>query len=297
MTFVAVAVEDPRARWASLTQAERDAAYDNNAAVADSPALIERRNAGSAVYRKAHPAGLDIPYGPRARNRWDLYPAENPEAPCLVFIHGGYWQRNTREDFAMFMNGVQAHGWSAALPGYTLAPEARLPDIVSEIRAALDWLQAEGPRHGISGPVILSGWSAGGHLTAMTLDHPLVAAGLAISGVYDLEALRDTKLNQALRLTDDEIAGLSPLHLPAVMKPMTIAYGSAEVPALVNDSRNLHALRAMAHAPGVLLPIVRANHFSILDHLTDPEGELTRAALDLARTHCAARGGTGKAAR
>jgi hypothetical protein len=66
---------------------------------------------------------------------------------------------------------------------------------------------------------------------------------------------------------------------------------------LVNDSRNLHARRAMAHAPGVLLPIVRANHFTILDHLADPEGELTRAALDLARTHCAARGGTGKAAR
>lgn len=297
VTFAAVAVEDPRAIWASLTQAERDAAYDNNAAVADSPALIEKRNAGSAVYRKTHPADLDVPYGPRARNRWDLYPGKDPDAPCLVFIHGGYWQRNTREDFAMFMNGVQAHGWSAALPGYTLAPEVRLPDIVLEIRAALDWLQAEGSRHGISGPVILSGWSAGGHLTAMALDHPLVVAGLAISGVYDLEALRDTKLNQPLQLTDDDIAGLSPLRLPAVMKPMTIAYGSAEVPALVNDSRNLHALRAMAHAPGVLLPIARANHFTILDHLADPEGELTRAALELARTHCAAQGGTGKAAR
>jgi hypothetical protein len=78
------------------------------------------------------------------------------------------------------------------------------------------------------------------------------------------------------------------------MKPMTIAYGTAEVPTLVNDSRNLHALRAMAHAPGLLLPIVRANHFNILDHLTDPDGELTRAALDLARAY-AVPGGAGKA--
>jgi acetyl esterase/lipase len=294
VTFAALAVADPRANWASLTQAARDAAYDNNGAVADSPALIEKRNAGSAVYRKAHPAALDIPYGPRERNRFDLYPAMNPDAPCLVFIHGGYWQRNTREDFAMFMAGVQAHGWSAALPGYSLAPDVRLADIVAEIDAALDWLQAHGPEHGMSGPVILSGWSAGAHLTAMALDHPLVAAGLAVSGVYDLEALRDTKLNQALDLSEGDIATLSPLRLPVVMKPMTIAYGTAEVPTLVNDSRNLHALRAMAHAPGLLLPIVRANHFNILDHLTDPDGELTRAALDLARAY-AVPGGAGKA--
>lgn len=290
-TFTALAVADPRSSWASLTQAQRDAAYDNNGAVTDSPALIEKRNAGSAIYRKARTQGLDIPYGPRERNRWDLYPASNPDAPCLVFIHGGYWQRNTREDFAMFMAGVQAHGWSAALPGYSLAPEVRLADIVAEIRAALDWLQAHGAEHGISGPVILSGWSAGAHLTAMALDHPLVAAGLAISGVYDLEALRDTKLNQALDLTEGDISTLSPLRLPVVTKPMAIAYGTDEVPALVNDSRNLHALRAMAHASGALLPIVRANHFNILDHLTDPDGELTRAALDLARPHITVQGG------
>jgi arylformamidase len=296
VTFAAFAVEDPRSKWGLLTQAERDAAYDNNGAVPDSPALIEKRNAGSTVYRKTRPAGLDIPYGPKERNRWDLYPAKDPDSPCLVFIHGGYWQRNTREDFAMFMAGVQAHGWSAALPGYSLAPEVKLADIVAEIRTALDWLQAHGATHGISGQVILSGWSAGAHLTAMALDHPLVAAGLAISGVYDLEALSDTKLNEALKLTDRDIATLSPLRLPTVTKPMTIAYGTAEVPTLVNDSRNLHALRAMAHAPGTLLPITHANHFNILDHLTDPDGELTRAVLDLARVDGTVKGGPGKEA-
>ena len=297
MTSAVFAVADPRSTWSSLTQDQRDAAYDNNGAVADSPALIEKRNKGSAAYRKAHPTGLDIPYGPKDRNRWDLYPAKNPDAPCLVFIHGGYWQRNSREDFATFMAGIQAHGWSAALPGYSLAPEVNLGDIVAEIRAALDWLKAEGPKHGIDGPVILSGWSAGGHLMAMALDHPLVVAGFAMSGVYDLEALRDTKLNQPLQLTDDEIAALSPLRLPVVVnKPMTIAYGTSELPTLVNDSRNLHAMRAAVHAPGVLLPVARANHFNILEQLADPEGELTCAALDLARACKIDQGRTGKAA-
>jgi acetyl esterase/lipase len=283
LSFSDCIAADPREHWSSLPQAERDAAYDNNGAVADSPALIQKRNAGSAAYRQAHPAALDIPYGPRARNCWDLYPSRDPKSPCLVFIHGGYWQRNSREDFAMFSQGVQAHGWSAAIPGYSLAPEVTLTDIVSEIGSALDWLLQEGPRHGIAGPVILAGWSAGAHLVAMNLSHPLVAAGFAISGVYDLAALRDTGLNKALNLTAHEIETLSPLRLPVVKKPMTIAYGSAELPTLVNDSRRLHAKRAAAHAPGALLPVAAANHFSILDQLSEPEGELTLAALSLAR--------------
>lgn len=289
-SFTENIIADPRARWSSLSQAERDAAYDNNGAVADSPTLIQKRNAGSAAYRKARPGSLDIPYGPRTRNRWDLYPAKDPQAPCLVFIHGGYWQRNSREDFAMFAEGAQAHGWSVAMPGYSLAPEVTLTEIVAEIYAALDWLMKEGARHGIAGPVILSGWSAGGHLAAMALPHPLVTAGLAISGVYDLEALQDTGLNKQLNLTRREVETLSPLRLPVVTKPMMVAYGTAELPTLANDSRRLHALRSAAHAPGALLPVASAHHFNILDQLADPEGELTQAVLGLARYASAARG-------
>jgi arylformamidase len=270
------------AGWATLSQAARDAAYNNNLAVANSAALVERRNAASAAFRAAHPAGLDVPYGPAPRQRFDLFPASAATAPCLVFIHGGYWQRNTREDFACFAQGVLAHGWSMALPGYTLAPEATLTEIVGEIRRALDWLGAEGRKHGVgAGPLIVSGWSAGGHLAAMALDHANVAAGLAISGVYELAPIRDTYLDEKLQLTDAEIGALSPLRLPAVPKPLAISYGTAELPALVEDSRGLHAHRAAANAPGPLLPIASADHFTILEELRRPDGKLVRAALDL----------------
>lgn len=107
-----------------LNPVQRNAAYDNNAAVSNSAKLIEERNAASTAFRAAHPARLGLAYGARERNCWDLFPAENPQAPCLVFIHGGYWQRNSRENFSMMAEGVMAHGWSAALPGYSLAPQA-----------------------------------------------------------------------------------------------------------------------------------------------------------------------------
>ena len=263
--------------WGCMNRAERDAAYDNGAAVADAQVRLQALRDASAARRAADPAGLDQPYGPGERNRVDLFPAADPAAPCLVFIHGGYWQRNAREGFSAVADGVRARGWSAALPGYTLAPEVGLTAMVAEIHAALDWLATR-----VAGPLIVSGWSAGGHLAAMALSHPRVQAGLAVSGVFELGPLRDTVLNDKLRLTDTEVAHLSPLRLLAVPKPLAVAYGTKELPALVADSRGLHACRTAAHAPGPLIPVAGADHFSILDSLCDRDGLLTLAALALA---------------
>ena len=272
---------DPRLNWAALSQAERDAAYDNNAAVKNSAALIAERNQASEALRAAHNSLLDIPYGERERTKIDLYPAGSTTAPCLVFLHGGYWQRNSREVFAMLVEGVAAHGWSVAIPGYSLAPEVSLTEIVAEVSSSLDWLAQNGGAYGISGPVVLSGWSAGAQLVAMALDHPRVTAGLAISGVYDLAPIRDTGLNNALKLTDQEVAGLSPLRLPAIHKRLDIAYGTAELPTLVYDSMQFHEARMDAGAPGRLVPIPGADHFSILGELRRPDGALVDIALEL----------------
>jgi arylformamidase len=269
---------DPRLNWAALSQAERDAAYDNNAAVKNSAALIAERNEASEKLRASRKSFLDIPYGDRERTKIDLYPAAEKKAPCLVFLHGGYWQRNSREVFAMLVEGVAAHGWSVAIPGYSLAPDASLTEIVTEIARSLNWLTKNGESYGISGPIVLSGWSAGAHLVAMALDHPHVAAGLAISGVYDLGPIRDTGLNNALKLTSAEVAALSPLRLPAVDKRLDIAYGTAELPALVFDSIKLHEMRAAAGVPGKLFPIEGADHFSILSELRRPDGALVEIA-------------------
>jgi hypothetical protein len=116
----------------------------------------------------------------------------------------------------------------------------------------------------------------------MALDHPVVAAGLAISGVYDLAPIRDTALNVALKLTDEEVAQLSPLRLPVVQKHLAIAYGSAELPALAWDSRNFYQARAAAGAAGELVVVDGADHFTILEQLQRADGALTKIALALA---------------
>ncbi|PWS36636.1 alpha/beta hydrolase [Falsiroseomonas bella] len=267
--------------WATASQAERDAAYDNAGAVADSPALVAERNAASSAFRAAHPGHLDLAFGDTQREAWDLFPGRDPHAPCLVFIHGGYWQRNRREDFVHLAEGALAMGWSAAFNGYSIAPEASLTRIAWQVHAALDWLSAHGAEHGIAGPIVVSGWSAGGHLTALALEHPAVTAGLAISGIFELAPIRDTKLNTALKLTEEEIAELSPMRRPVVQKPLAVAYGSAELPELCRQSRDFHALRSAAHAPGPLVPVPGADHFRVLEALRVPNGSLLRVAATL----------------
>ena len=87
--------------WGTMSRAARDAAYNNGKAVAESATLNAGRIAASQAFRAAHPGHLDLAYGPGERNKWDLYPGADAAAPCLVFIHGGYWQMNRREDFLL----------------------------------------------------------------------------------------------------------------------------------------------------------------------------------------------------
>jgi hypothetical protein len=67
---------------------------------------------------------------------------------------------------------------------------------------------------------------------------------------------------------------LSPLRLPVVHKRLDIAYGTAELPALIIDSIHFHESRIAANAPGKIIPIEGADHFSILGELRRPDGAL-----------------------
>lgn len=270
-----------RRDWAHLDLSARTAAYDNNAAVAESAELIRRRDERAAAYRMRDDAHLDIRYGSSERRAWDLFPGARADSPCLVFIHGGYWQRNSRRQFAHLAGGITHHGWAFATMGYSLAPDHRLGEIVDDTRDALDWLDAHGGGYGIGGPLVVAGWSAGATLAALALDHPTVTGGIAISGIYDLAPLSQTSIGAALDLSASDIAELSPLRITPAAKPLVIAYAERELSALAMDSLDLHAHRNAHGAPSTLFALPDCDHFTILDALERPDGALTRSALGL----------------
>ncbi len=268
--------------WRTLPQDIRDAAYDVNAAVRNSAELIEKRNSASFEFRKQHTEALDIPYASHSeRCAFDLYPAANSNAPCLIFIHGGWWQRNGRDNFSCYARGLVEAGWSVAMPGYTLAPNASLTEIVREIGLALDWLANNGSKYGVSGHTIICGWSAGAHLASLYLSHPAILGGLLIAGAYDLSRFQYTKFNDAVRLNESEISLFTPLRQTPPEKQVAIAVGTAEVPILVKDSIDLHRHRQLAGVTSEFIPVREANHFTILDEMVSPRGLLVEAAVSL----------------
>ena len=268
--------------WRGMTRAQLDAAYNNSAAVKNSAEKLADWTTRSQRMRAEKSELLDLVYGPRPRNRIDVFRCGTSRAPLLVYIHGGYWQRNAKEFYACLAAGPMARGIDVALVGYTLAPDATLTQIVDEVRSAVPWLRTEGPRLGVAaGKVVVSGWSAGGHLTAMALGE--ADAGLAISGVFDIEPCRLNYLNEKLNLTADEVVALSPIRqLPSRSGPLVIAYGTAELAELQRQSREYHAAREAVNLPSRLLPLAGHDHFSILEELAAPSGQLTEAVVRLA---------------
>src|SRR5215831_20350777 len=162
----------------------------------------------SPVGRRAAPgcgvkcAGhLDLAYGDTPRERLDLFLAADPKGPTPGFIHGGYWQMNDKENFAFFAEALLPLGINLAVIEYTLAPGARLDRIVAEVRRSVRWLAEHLGEYGAApNRLYVSGHSAGGHLTAMTIPLAEVCGGIAISGIYDLEPIRLNYLNEKLGL-------------------------------------------------------------------------------------------------
>ncbi len=274
--------------YRGMDRAALDAAYDNTAAVANSAALLADFDARSARLREAMPQHLGLRYGPAERNRIDYFaapPADKP-APVLIFIHGGYWQMRAKETFSFVATGPLAHGFHVALPGYTLAPAITLDGIVGEARAAVGWIvQHVAAFGGDPSRIIVSGWSAGGHLTAMVMDEPGVIGGLAISGIFDLEPIRLNYLNTKLALDAAAVRRLSPImNLPAQSAPLMLACGTGELPELQRQSAAYAAARAQAGLPGRLAGLQGHNHFTILEELARPNGALTDLVREIATT-------------
>ena len=158
--------------------------------------------------------------------------------------------------------------------------------IVREARTALRWLhQHLAELGGDPARLYIGGWSAGGHLTAMLMDEPLVAGGLAISGLFDLEPIRLCYLNEKLGLDVEEARRNSPLlNLPARAAKLIVACGSDELPELKRQSREFAAAWSARSHPGEMIEVADCHHYAVLEQLAQPEGHLARVLAATAGT-------------
>lgn len=219
-----------------------------------------------------------------ARQRLDVFPCGRPGAPTLAWIHGGYWQTNDKEPYAFIGEALLPAGFNLALLEYTLAPAATMDAICAEVRAGVAWVIDHAKEFGGDpGRVYVAGHSAGGHLTAIAMNDPRVAGGIAVSGLFDLEPIRRCYLNDKLRMDEAEAARNSPmLHLPAQAGRLVVTVGLGELPELIRQSEEYAAAWTAKGLRGSYQPVPKHEHFSILEEVARPDGAIFSALRELA---------------
>jgi arylformamidase len=258
---------------------DMDRAYANGDFIDGAADFPPRWNTKAKAFREAlgADAQLDIPYGPDERNRLDIFLPKTKPIGLLVFVHGGYWLASSKDSWSHLAAGALAQGWACAMPSYTLAPQARLSQITAQIAQAVSHAARQ-----VTGPVVVTGHSAGGHLAARMgcTDMPQdlaqrVCRVVPISPLADLTPLLETKMRDQLWLDEDEVVHESPALL--ALRPNCAAHvwvGANERPAFLWQARTLSEEWMCPWTP-----CLGKHHFDVIDDLANPASALMQACL------------------
>jgi len=247
---------------------------------------------GTERARRLAGARLDVPYGPGPDDLLDLYrpvgaPGDRP--PLVVFLHGGYWQEVSKAESGFAAPGLAAAGIALAVPEYTLAPRVSVREIVDQTTGAVRWLTDHAPELGLDRDrVVLAGHSAGAQLAfmaALAVPPGTVTGLVLLGGVFDLEPLVHTRINDALGLDEAEARGLSPLRLVRPgLPPALVILGTGETDEFRRQSREFAAAYAAAGNEVAHLEVDGRHHFDLPLDLGDAATELGARTMRLART-------------
>ena len=268
--------------------------YNNRARVPEHAEIFARWQRDAATYRdrmKAEEnAELGLAYGTSARQKVDLFfPDATGHTPLALFVHGGYWRSLDASTFSHVSAGLNSRGVAVAVAGYDLCPDVTIGQIINQIRTACLFLWRRfGQR------LMVYGHSAGGHLAACMvatdwkkLDPKapidLVPAGYSISGVFDLTPLMKTAMNVDLRLDDTEVARISPMYWPVTRgRVFDAVVGGQESSEFLRQS---HIITDNWRQRGIETryeEVPGANHFTVVDPLSDPNSAMTARCAELA---------------
>jgi acetyl esterase len=111
-----------------------------------------------------------------------LYRPEGARPGLVVHLHGGgFVFHDVEVHDAAARRTANRSGVAVLSVDYRRPPEHRFPAAPDDVDAVLAWVAAEGARHGVFGPLVLHGDSAGGNLALVAaLRNPGVAAGLVL---------------------------------------------------------------------------------------------------------------------
>ena len=295
-------VESRRART-TMEGALREALGDDYRATIDAdlagaldePMALRQRMMPLPVFDRRVERIANIPFHEASGRqlKLDVYRSRTrPErAPVLLQIHGGGWIIGRKEEQGLpLMNRLAAHGWVCVAASYRLSPKATFPEHLIDVKAAIRWIREHGTEYGADPDfIVISGGSAGGHLSALAALTPndpeyqpgfegvdtTVQGCVPFYGIYDFtdrrrhwgKSLLRRMLERMImkkRLADDEGAFERASPMSRVREgapPFLVIHGTRDTLVPVEDARLfVEMLRAVSKEPVAFAELPGAQH-------------------------------------
>ena len=258
------------------TQEELDWQYDHSKRFPDTSIFQKERGNASIAAQKKVKGLLNVPYGDDKREVLDIFPAENTEkAPVIVFMHGGAWTRGSKEGYSFPAAEFVPRGVTWVATEFTNVPQGTLSNQVRQNRDAVAWVYNNADAYNWDRDrIYIAGHSSGGHMCAMSLvtdwkqlyglPSDLIKGAVAISGMYDLEAVYLSYRNTYLNLSQDDWRENSPIfHIPAVCDtPLLIGCAEHDTEEFHRQPEEFLKTWQSAGHSGEFIELINRHHFT-----------------------------------
>lgn len=272
--------------WRSYTQAALDIQYNSRGTVPDVSLYLNDYAARTSQAKSQLRTIENLPYGDGANELLDIYPASQPNAPVMVYLHGGDWRTQSKEDSGFAAPAFVQKGAVFVALDFTLVPHTTLPAMREQVLRALLWLQQNVAAHGGDPQRIhIAGHSSGANLVGqllMTAPAELIKSAVFISGLGDLEPVRLSFRNEKLQLTPEVAAQVSLLkHQPGRVCPLLVVVGQNETEDYLRQSRDVaDHWRSQGNACE-MFELPGRHHFDAVLEWADPKSALFRVSCAL----------------
>jgi len=280
--------------WLDLDQEELDNAYDQAVYAFNARNIAERMAANNEKALSVIGKPERVAYGPTDIEKVDIYRTKRPNAPTMIFIHGGAWRGGRSADFALYAEVFVKAGANFVAIDFNNVIETRgdLFAMVDQCRRAVAWTWRNAASFGGNADeTYLCSRSSGSHLAGCVvitewekqgLPRDILKGAVLGSGMYDLEAVRLSKRGNYVKFTDEMEQALSAQrHIDNIHTPLVLAHGTLETPEFQRQTRDFAAALMAAGKPVQLIVGKGYNHYEMGETLGHPYAILGRAALEM----------------
>ena len=280
--------------WLDLDQQDLDDAYDQPVYAFNVKNISERLAANNQKALAVIGKPERLAYGPTDIEKVDIYKTKRPNAPTMIFIHGGSWRTGRSADFAVYAEVFVKAGANFAAVDFNNVEETNgdLFPMVDQCRRAVAFVYRNAASFGGNADqTYLCSRSSGSHLAGcvvttewekLELPRDILKGAVLGSGMYDLKPVRLSLRGNYVKFTDEMEQALSAQrHIANIHVPIVLAHGTLETPEFQRQTRDFAAALEAAGKPVKLIVGKGYNHFEIGESLGNPYAIMGRASLEM----------------